>query len=84
MKWRKQVRQSGNPSNPNFLFSLPPFVYWGGEVPMVVVKPTGGDDTPTLQAAANRLTAIGGGVMRFTTGDFHSASFYINDQITVF
>lgn len=64
-------RRRPGDTGPNFLFSLPPFVGWV-DVPTVVMYPSGGDDTPTIQAAATRLGSIGGGVMRFSEGIYQS------------
>lgn len=67
-------RRRPGDTGPNFLFSLPPFVEWV-DVPTVVMYPSGGDDTPTIQAAATRLGSIGGGVMRFSEGTYQSSRF---------
>jgi hypothetical protein len=72
MRWRKQRRK---PTSPNFLFSTWPLVEWG-EVPTVVVEPSD-DDRKQIQAAIDRLSAIGGGEVRLTAGDFYpSGSIY--------
>lgn len=55
--------------SPNFLFSTWPQVEWS-DVPTVLVDPTG-NDTARMRAAAERLAAVGGGIVRLGVGDFY-------------
>lgn len=68
MRWRRQTRQ---PTSPNFLFSLPPFVEQRHGVSYIVLTPSGGSDSKPMQAAVNRLNATGGGMMRLSAGHFN-------------
>lgn len=63
-------RRRPGDTGPNFLFTLPPFVEWR-DVPTIVMHPSGGDDTPHVQAAVDRLSAISGGTMRLTEGNYN-------------
>lgn len=69
-------------TDPNFLFSLPPFIEDCRGIPCVVLSPSGEDDSPRMQAAVNRLNAIGGGIMRLSGGDFYlDQPFWVDDEI---
>lgn len=60
MRWRRQRHHKADPS---FLFSTWPIPEHG----FIVLTPA---DTARMQAAVNRLDAIGGGVLRLTPGDY--------------
>lgn len=67
MRWRKQTHQ---PTSPNFLFSLPPFVEQRHGINYIALSPSGGDDSKPMQAAVNRLDAVGGGTMHLFNGAY--------------
>lgn len=66
----KHLKLSTRAGNPNFLFSTWPQVLWLA-VPTVLIEPSGGDDSARFRAAANRLAAIGGGIIQCGVGDFY-------------
>lgn len=69
-------------TDPNFLFSLPPFIEERDGIRYIALKPSGGDDTPQTQAAVNRLSAVGGGMVRLSVGNFYlDQPFYVDDLI---
>lgn len=61
-------------SDPSFLFSTWPLVEWRDGRAYVTVNPTGENDQPQLQAAVNRIAAVGGGVLRLSAGDYETGS----------
>lgn len=68
------------PSNPNFLFSLPPFVEWVDDAWMVRLSPSGGDDSERFRIASDRLLAVGSGVIRLSTGEFNCDNVWLGDN----
>lgn len=78
MRWRKQRLHTADPS---FLFSTWPIPEWTSGHPFVVLAPA---DTAQIQAAVNRLDAIGGGVLRLTPGDYYMTEpIHLVDDVSV-
>lgn len=67
-------------TDPNFLFSLPPFIEERDGIPCIVVEPSGGDDSQRIQAAVDRLNAVCGGTLRLSGGTFSlHQPFYVDE-----
>lgn len=66
MRFRKAQRQATDPS---FLFSTWPIPSWDGRLPFIQLEPTGGNDSPRIQQAVSRLTAVSGS-LRLIEGVF--------------
>jgi hypothetical protein len=64
-------------TDPNFLFSLPPFVEQKNGVNYITLMPSGRDDFERMQAAIDRIAAVGG-ILRLSAGDF-----YLDDPVWI-
>lgn len=66
---RKRLARRAGDTGPNFLFSTPPWIEWG-QVPTILMHPSGGDDSARFATACERLGACGGGTVRLTEGEY--------------